>query len=109
MLNHTVLVTLFLALSLIVISLVQEKVSNCPAHLAKQGYKFGRLSGNNGAKCYIDQPIKLYATPTTLLTSPVTLSCSFAEAFGYWTADVGAESMTHMGGITVAKLQASYS
>ena len=42
MLKRTVLVTSFLAFSLIVISLVQEKVSNCPAHLAKQGYKFER-------------------------------------------------------------------
>ncbi len=105
----SMLVTSLLAFSLIVISLVQEKVSNCPAHLAKQGYKFERLSGYNGAKCYIDQLIKFYATPTTRLTSPVTLSCSFAETFGNWTADVGAESMTHMGDITAAKLQAPYS
>lgn len=107
MLKRTVLVTSFLAFSLIVISSVQEKVSNCPAHLAKQGYKFERVSGYNGAKCYIDQPIKLYATPTTRLTSPVTLSCSFAETFGNWTADVGAESMTHMGGYNCRKIAGS--
>ena len=53
------------------------------------------------------QPIKLYVTPTTRLTSPVTLSCCFAETFGNWTADVGAESMTHMGGYNCRKIAGS--
>ena len=79
----------------------------CQGHLAKQDYKFERLSRYNGAKCYIDQPIKLYSTTTTRLTSPVTLSCSFAESFGNWTVNVGAESMTHMRGYNCRKIAES--
>ena len=80
---------------------------DCTAPLANQEYKFGSLSGYDGAKCSIEEPVKLYSTPTTTLTSPVTLSCSFAEAFGGWAADVGAKNMTHMGGYNCRRIAGS--
>ena len=61
------------------------------------GYKFAPLPGYDGPKCRIEEPIKFYSTPTTTLTSPSTLSCSFAEPFGDWAADFGAKNMTHFG------------
>ena len=82
---------------------------DCTARLANQGYKFESLSGYDGAKCSIEEPVKLYSTPTTTLTSPVTLSCSFAEAVGDWAADVGAKNMTHMGGYNCRRIAGSIS
>ena len=78
--------------------MMQRQVVDCPARLLEEGYKFEQVSGYDVGRCSIDEPIKLYSTPTTELHQPVTLSCSFAYAFGKWTKDVGAKTMTHMGG-----------
>ena len=80
---------------------------DCTARLADQGYKFEKLSGYDGDKCIIEEPIKLYSTPTTTLTNPVTLSCSFAKAFDNWAVDVGAMTINHMGGCNCRKIAGS--
>ena len=107
MLKVTLLTAFILLSSFLTLNFVRSHHVDCTAHLADQGYKFESLSGYDGAKCSIEEPIKLYSTPTTALTSPVTLSCSFAEAFGDWAADVGAKNMTHMGGYNCRRIAGS--
>ena len=107
MLRTTVLTAGILLCSILIFDFVRSDVADCPAHLADQGYKFESLSGYDRAKCSIEEPIKLYSTPTTALTSPVTLSCSFAKSFGDWAADVGAKNMTHMGGYNCRRIAGS--
>lgn len=107
MLKVTLLTSSILVCSFLVFSFIQKQVVDCPARLTDQGYKFESLSGYDGAKCNIKEPIKLYSTPTTMLTSPVTLSCSFAQSFGNWAEDIGAKSMTHMGGYNCRKIAGS--
>ena len=104
MLKITFLTAFILSCSFLTLKFVRSHHVDCTAHLADQGYKFERLSGFNDAKFSIKEPIKLYSTPTTTLSSPVTLSCSFAEAFGNWAADVGAKNMTNMGGYNCRRI-----
>ena len=107
MLKVTLLTAGVLICSFLAASFIQKQVVDCPTRLADQGYKFESLSGYDSTKCSVEEPIKLYSTPTTTLTSPVTLSCSFAEAFGDWAADVGAKNMTHMGGYNCRRIAGS--
>ena len=107
MLKVSLLTAGILFSSFLTLNFVRSHHVDCTAHLADQGYKFENLSGFDGIKCTIEEPIKLYSTPTTTLTSPVTLNCSFAEAFGDWAADVGAKNMTHMGGYNCRRIAGS--
>ena len=104
MLKVTLLTAFILSCSFLTLNFVRSHHVDCTLLLEDQGYKFETLSGYDGAKCSIEEPIKLYSTPTTKLTSPVTLSCSFAEAFGNSAADVGAKNMTHMGGYNCRRI-----
>ena len=107
MLKVMLLTAGMLVCSFFTLNFVRSHVADCTASLSDQGYKFEKLSGYDGDTCSIEEPIKLYSTPTTLLTSPVILSCSFAEAFGDWAEDVGAKNMTHMGGYNCRKIAGS--
>lgn len=107
MLKVTLLTAFILSCSFLTLNFVRSYAVDCTLSLEDQGYKFETLSGYDGAKCGIEEPIKLYSTPTTKLTSPVTLSCSFAEAFGDWAADVGAKNMTHLGGYNCRRIAGS--
>jgi len=107
MVKVTLLTAFILSCSFLIFKFVRSHHVDCTLRLEDQGYKFETLSGYDGAKCSIEEPIKLYSTPTTKLTSPVTLSCSFAEAFGDWAADVGAKNMTHMGGYNCRRIAGS--
>ncbi len=107
MLKVTLLTAFILSCSFLTLNFVRSYGVDCTLRLEDQGYKFETLSGYDGAKCSIQEPIKLYSTPTTKLTSPVTLSCSFAEAFGDWAEDVGAKNMTHMGGYNCRRIAGS--
>ena len=81
---------------------------DCPTRLAKQGYKFDLLADFQQANCGVVKPIKLYSTPTSKMTQPVTLSCSFAETLGNWTAELGAKRISHVGGYNCRKIAGSF-
>ena len=81
--------------------------SACLAALEESGYQYERVAGYKNENCTVNNPVKLIATPTTKLQSPAVLSCSFAKAVGDWTADVGAATITHVGGYNCRKIAGS--
>ena len=107
MLKVTLLTAGILLCSFLTLNFVRSHGVDCTARLANRGYKLERLYGYDGANCSIEEPVKLYSTPTTKLTSPVILSCSFAEDFGDWAEDVGAKNVTHMGGYNCRRIAGS--
>ena len=107
MLKVTLITVSILSSSFLALDFLRSHNVDCATRLADQGYKFEKLSSYGNDKCSVEEPIRLYSTPTTKLTSPVTLSCSFVEAFGEWAADVGAKNMTHMGGYNCRRIAGS--
>ena len=79
----------------------------CLLALKQEGYVFNSLTGFQGPKCSIKQPVKLFSTPTAKLQTPVTLSCKFARSFGAWASDIHASNITHMGGYNCRKIAGS--
>ena len=50
--------------------MMQRQVVDCHARLLEEGYKFEQVSGYDVGQCSIDEPVKLYSTPTTELHRP---------------------------------------
>ena len=107
MLKVTLLIAGILLYSILTLNFRGSHSVDCPVRLADQGYKLEKLSGHDGDKCSIEEPVKLHSTPTTTFTSPVTLSCSFAKALSDWAAEIGAKNMSHMGGYNCRKIAGS--
>ena len=98
---------LFVLFSVIYLVMSFKTEFACLQDLDKGGYEYERVGGYNTKNCTVYNPVKLIATPTTKLQSPVVLSCSFAKAVGDWTADIGAETITHVGGYNCRKIAGS--
>ena len=82
--------------------------ADCASSLMSQGYAVKRLSAFSDGVCGIDDPVLLSATPSTNFSSPITLSCKFAKKVGAWTAAIGADHITHVGGYNCRKIAGSF-
>ena len=100
----------FLGLVIIVglaLTLGKPKDTDCIKELSEDGYHFITVDGFDKPNCTVQNPIRLTATPTTKLSSPVTLSCQFAKDFGDWTQSIGARHIKHVGGYNCRKIAGS--
>ena len=106
--RHALLLICFACFSAMGVYLVSDAPDeSCVSRLSEEGYKFQKLSGYSTAKCNVQNPVKLIATPTTSLNQPVTISCSLAHSLGAWLAEIEAKSISHVGGYNCRKIAGS--
>ena len=106
--RHALLLICFACFSAMGVYLVSDAPDeSCVSRLSEEGYKFQKLSGYSTAKCNVQNPVKLLATPTTSLNQPVTISCSLAHSLGAWLAEIEAKSISHVGGYNCRKIAGS--
>ena len=75
-----------------------QKPESCLQMLSDRGYDFTPLKRFQDGICEVANPIKLKATPTTNLQTPVVLNCPFAIKLGNWLQAIDAKSISHVGG-----------
>ena len=82
--------------------------ADCVSSLLESGYRVERLAPFKDGSCGISDPVRMYATPTTDFSSPITLSCPFAKRVGDWAFDIGAKHITHIGGYNCRKVRGGF-
>ena len=82
--------------------------ADCTSDLQSSGYKFKPLASFQDGHCGIEEPVRLYATPTTKLSKPIVLECSFVKKVGSWTKDIGASRISHVGGYNCRKVRGGF-
>ena len=96
-------IRLFVLLSACI--LVYPAYADCAGDLADAGYSVKRLAPFSNGRCGIDDPVLVYATPSTKFSSPITLSCKFARKVGEWAEVMGAQriDVTAIDGVPISK------
>ena len=97
------LMRLILALALIPFA----ASASCLDDLKADGWRVEAAQSPSGV-CSIDEPVRLYATDTTVFEPSILLSCSTAKDAGIWAKNISAQKVRHVGGYNCRKQRNSF-